>query len=251
MKAPSIGGAGLPPPPPDVDTSEREGDGGGGYVKKDDAYWADHPLRAGTYEFFAYVSKVIWWGPDGVAVTFRVVDWDNATGRSREHHGRPIRWDQSMRAEMLERYASGDEKAKKAFAFWRRDIVGAYTACGFPEDVWEKKPDGSVVPPWHLFFVHGCPDGTRVPIMLQIKVVVQPQREKFPNVRSIIRVNGPLQAPLPYDVHPPLAEFHAWRVKETRTINVPSKGYSTEVAVLDKDQFVMGHCGLATYKDLP
>lgn len=206
-----------------------------------------------------FVSKIIWWGTDGPRVTFKVTDWDRDANRPREHHGRPIRWDQQKDAEMMARFVSGDEKAKKAFAFFRKDIVGAYTACGWPEEKWPRGDDGNPAPPWHLFFVHSCADGTRVPILLSVTVAVQPMREKFPTVKAVSVVPGPIQAPLPYDLPPEAAAFYGWKISDRRTIEcrerVTKNGYrydamSVDVVVVDKFAVPMPHLGMRTYRDL-
>ncbi len=235
-------GPGLAPADPSVDTSS--GGGGGGYEKRDDAYWEAHPLSPGkdgaTYTFASYVSKIVWWNNGGVTVTCKVSDWDRDANRPREHHGRPIDWRQT---------ASDKQRASdKAYAFWRADLVGAYTAGGWPEESWPKNGEHPA-PPWHLFFVHQAADGLMVPIMFGMEVRVTPPRSGngvFVNVKKVVPVPGPVQAPMPYEVPPGLAELHRWKVAEHRTFGASN----TPSAKLDKDQIPMAHLGMRTWKDL-
>lgn len=273
----AFGGGGLPPPPAGFDPNSGGG-GGGGFVKRDDDYWRDHPLFEGTHHFTLYVNKIKWWGLDGYSVDFRVTEWDRATNRSGDNHGRPIAWQQSMMASKMWEWQNGDEKAGRAYGHFRHRLVTAYAACGWPEERWEVDDTipqsewqvdprtGQKVPPrcppWHQFFVHQLANGLVVPVVLAAEVVVERGREKWPEVRRLSVVTDsqrkvPFEAPLPYEVPPAVAAFHRWEVKETRTYTIPAKtakngyqydAYDVEAAVLSQVQ--VGQVGLPTYKDL-
>lgn len=264
-RAPPPVGARLPPPPADVDTS---GGGGGGYEreKRDDAYWAAHPLRAGTFTIHWYVNKIMDWGVNGITVSLRGIDWDASINRPGPHHGRPLDWPQNMRAEIIARMSGDSEDAataRRAFAYFRRDLVSNYVSLGRPEETWIKDADGAVVPPWYDFFVHRMPDGVVVPCVLRCRVGVQAKREKFPNLHDMTIVRSPdgspVQAPMPFEVVPYVAEVHGWRTTETREINVNGRttdrgfrydAFTTTVARVDRDAVPLGHLGLRTYKEL-
>lgn len=242
------GYAGLPPPPDDVKIPEHTGP----KEVRDDAYWEAHPWRPGTYVLDAYVQKLVAWASGGVDVTFRILDWNNETNRSGENHGRPFKFQQS-REDLMERYnAPGEvgEKARRGYAYWRRDLVAAYTSAGWPESSWPKNGQHPV-PPWWLFWVHTCPDGVVVPVTLSLKIVVKPTRHKWPDLAemSVVTTEGPnprpYQAPLPYCVPEQVALEHRWSIAEKKWW-----GDKAEVCLLDRNALALPHAGLYTYKDL-
>src|SRR5690606_23376845 len=105
-------------------------------------------------------------------------------------------------------------------------------------------------PPWWLFFVHQCPDGIVVPVVLSAKVVVQPKREKYPGVREIRVIRSstddrPFQAPMPYCVPASLADEHRWPIAEMKWFSDKA-----EVALPDRNAIPFPHAGLLTYKEL-
>lgn len=233
---------GLPP------ATVEPGDGGT-REKRDDAYWADHPLGVGDHTFVCYVKAVLWSSSNEVSVKFQAQDWDRDTNRPGPHHQRPVPdrygWKQTARPGISE----------KGYANWRRDLVASYTAGGFPEESWERDASGGPVPPWHRFFVHECPDGSHVPIMLAVVCNVPPPNgtSLFCNVKQVVPIyidGKPYQAPMPFEVHPDLAAFHKWRHGEVKQI-AGKVGSVTQLVPLDRDQFALGHLGMATYKDIP
>lgn len=237
------GASTLPPPPPGTEASvPRE--------RRDDAYWLEHPLKAGTYEWDMVVTKIVSWLSGGTTITFRVVQWDHAAFAPGPHHDRQITWDQA-RPELVARFdlpGEEGEKARRGYAAFRAALVSAYTACGWPEDQWPGAPDNPT-PPFWLFFVHTCDDGTVVPVTLHAKVVVQPRRERWPiitEIRQILTSDGrPFQAPLPYCVPEALAEEHRWGIAEMKWFSDKA-----HVAVLDRESIAFPHANFPTYKDI-
>ena len=140
---------------------------------------------------------------------------------------------------------------------WRSELVGAYTAGGWPESSWEKDPQTQgPVPPWYRFFVHECADGSHVPIMLRVSINVTFPRDgmgSFTNVKSVVPIlinSAPVQAPMPWEVTPDLAAFHKWKHGEVKQIVSNKDGSVTQLVPLDKDQFAVGHLGMTSWKDL-
>lgn len=262
-RAPPPRGASLPPPPPDIDTS---GKGGGPREVRDDAYWAKYPLCVGSYTIHWCVNKIVDWGVNGITVVLKGIDWDASINGPGPHHLRPMEWPQTMRAEIIARMSGDTEdakKARKAFAYFRHNLVSNYVSLGRPEDTWVKDEAGNPVPPWYDFFVHRMPDGVAVPCVLRSRVGVQAKREKFPNLHEMTIVRSPdgspVQAPMPFEVVPYVAEVHGWRTTETREINVNGRttdkgfrydAFTTSVVRVDRDAVPLGHLGLATYKGL-
>lgn len=246
------GGSALPPADPSIDTSQR-----GPIEKRDDEYWRSHELQPGTYNFIAYASKVIEWSTGRLAITLKVSDWDREANRPRPSHDRPIDWDMS-RPDLALKMQDGDpvvaEKGRKGYAYWRRDIVEAFTAAGHPEASWPKDQRGNPLIPWWLVLFHQCPDGVFVPVALGIKVVVEPGRQRWPKVAAVAQVQAggrPVQAPLPYAVVPALAADLRWGVAEVKWWGKPDGAMGqAEVAVLDRNSVPFPHAGLSTYKDL-
>lgn len=239
-------GAGtLPPPPPGTEASvPRE--------RRDDEYWQKNPLRAGTYEWDLVVVKIVSWLSGGTTITFRVVQWDNAAKAPGPHHDRQITWDQA-RPDLVNRFENpgeDGERARNGYAAFRGALVAAYTACGWPEDQWPGAPDNPT-PPFWLFFVHTCGDGTVVPVTLHAKVVVQPKRERWPVITEIRQIltnenpARPFQAPLPYCVPEALAHEHGWPIGEMKWFSDKA-----HVALLDREAIAFPHANLPTYKDL-
>lgn len=234
---------GLPP------ATVEPGDGGT-REKRDDEYWAQHPLTPGNYTLACYVKAVLWSSSNEVSVKFQAQDWDRTINRPGAHHQRPVPdrygWKQTARPGFSE----------KGYANWRRDLVASYVACGFPEETWERDQSGGPVPPWHRFFVRECPDGSHIPIMLVVVCNVPPPNgtSLFCNIKQVypLTVDGDklVQAPMPFEVHPDLAAFHKWRHGEVKKI-AGKDGSVTQLVPLDRDQFALGHLGMATYKDLP
>lgn len=240
--------SGLPPA-----TYDGPEGGGGNYEKRDDEYWAAHPLSPGDYSFFAYVRKAIMWGSHEISVSFQAQDWDTQANRPGPHHMRPVpdRW--GWKQTIPPNVATDSPRYKR----WRADLVGAYTAGGWPESSWEKDPTTQgPVPPWYRFFIHECADGSHVPIMLRVSVNVTFPRDgmgSFTNVKSVvpILVNGaPVQAPMPWEVTPDLAAFHKWKHGEVKQIVSNKDSSVTQLVPLDKDQFAVGHLGMTSWKDL-
>lgn len=244
--APSQARGGLPPLP-----SNWTPPSPGGLTKRTDKEWDADPLAAGEHEFDAYVSKIVAWNAGGVTVTFRVSQWDREANRSGPQHGRPIRFDQQPRRAVLDAYLSdpNDEQAAKKYAYWRHDIVTAYTASGYPEDQWQRDAVGPV-PPWDRFFVIAA-GGLSVPVMFRLKVRAwRGTTASGVDVKSMSMIKTsdgrPFQAPLPREVPPGLATLHRWTVVETR---VAGDNLAT-CAVLDKDCVPFPFNNMPTYKDL-
>lgn len=240
---------GLPP-------ATYEGEvGSGNFEKRDDDYWQAHPLSPGDYKFVAYVRKAIMWGSGEVSVSFQAQDWDTAANRPGPHHMRPVPDKWGWKQTIPPNVATDSPRYKR----WRSELVGAYTAGGWPEDTWEKDPTtGGPVPPWYRFFIHECADGSHVPIMLAVVCnVPPPNREKgsglFCNVKAVVPIiiNGaPVQAPMPWEVTPDLAAFHKWKHGEVKQIVSNKDSSVTQVVPLDKDQFAVGHLGMTSWKDI-
>ena len=254
---PAMGG-GLPPANPNIDTS---GPAGGPYreKRKKDDEWEDAPLPVGEHEFDANVSDVTWWR-DGVSVTLRVNAWDPKAGNNGlpinyirrdgvrdTHHNRPIKW---------ENFFASPAANEKAYAFRRRDLVQAYTDCGWPEDQWPKDAKGNPAPPWHLFFVHQAPDGTAVPVMLRVKVRAYDDKNgvRRVSVVSVHHLQGPVQAPMPFRIPPALAEFHRWKVAKRDSFTVPARNgmpsYNVDYVAPDNNSIALGHLGMRHYKEI-
>ena len=256
----SPGRSGLPPPPAGWTPPPP---GAGNFDRRTDKEWdEDHPLRDGTHEFDAYVTKIVAWSAGGVTVTLRVSQWDRGANRSGPDHGRPLRFDQQPRKRLLERLADpADEKAATAYGNWRHDIVTAYTDAGFPEETWASEGEGDnriVHPPWDRFFVQQI-GGVVVPVTLHVAVRAWSMKGDggrydkpfrgldIKSLHVIKAADGrPFQAPLPREVPPGLAQLHRWRVAEERTIG---DGLAT-VAVLDKESVPFPFNNMPTYKDL-
>lgn len=259
QRAPSLGGRGLPPAPPEVDTSQRRG--GGGFEKRDDDYWRAHPLRPGERAFaVCYVNKIIAWASGGVNVYARVSDWDANENRPGEHHGRPIDWAQNPHPRVLERMNSADPEeqagGRKAYGYWRADLVRTYTGMGLPDTAWSQDAEGNVEVPWYLFFVRQV-GSLVVPVCFGLTVTVTPPnkgRSSFTNIVDGSMVTdskgGWVQAPLPYEVPPILADQHRWAIAERKWIGKIENGPQTEIAVLDRNTVPVPHAGLTTWKDL-
>ena len=237
---------GLPPADPSVDTSG----GGGGYEKRDDSYWDAHPFasREEPYVLTCYVSKIMLWASGEPVVHFKAMDWDKDANRPGAHHQRPVPdrwgWKQTPSPKQVEN--------PKAYAYWRRDIVKCYASCGYPEADWPTDEAGSPVPPWFRFFVHQGPDGLFVPIMFNVHVKVEAARAThgvFANVRDVVPLPGPVQAPMPWEVPPLIAHSCKWNIAEERTI-AGKDGSVTHIAVVDKNTIPLGHLGMRTWKDL-
>ncbi|HEY8377465.1 MAG TPA: hypothetical protein VIK91_13310, partial [Nannocystis sp.] len=220
---------------------------GGAFEKRDKAYWDANPLTAGSYTFHAYVSKIVWWSDNGIGVTLRVVDWDRDENRPRKHHGRDIGWSQTP-----------GNRQGGAYNMWRAELVGAYAAGGWPEESWPKDEAGNPAPPWHNFWTWKTADGLVVPLMLTIRVTVTPPSSKgsgFTNVKSVALLSGdpnnfrPYQAPMPFELPQPIAEYHGWPFGEPRSFMTGS-GNGATVVPIAKDAVPLGHCGMLTYKDL-
>jgi hypothetical protein len=208
----------------------------------------------GTYHFDAFVNKVIEWAAGRESVVFRVNQWDRATNRSGPHHGRPIEWRQNMHDKVIDRMSADNPdtedrgKAQFAYSRWRRDIVGLYTACGWPESDWAKGEDGNPKAPYDEFFAHQCKDGVFVPIMFRMTVVVEPKRERWPEIRALapITVNGNfVQAPMPFFLPPAAATRLGWTIADTDTWKD-----GTTVAKIDRESVILGHLNLPTYKEI-
>ena len=256
QRAPSFGGRGLPPARPDIDTNRR---GGGGFEKRNDEYWLAHPLRPGQHTFrVCYVNKIIAWASGGVNVYARVSDWDAVNNTPGEHHGRTIDWPQNPHPRLVERLASSDpterEGAEKGYAFWRADIVRTYTGLGLPDTAWAQDADGNVEVPWPFFFVRQV-GAVHVPICFSLTVSVTvptSTRGSFINVIDGAQVTDSrsdwVQAPLPYEVPPRLAEQLRWPIAERKWIG--KSGPQTEIAVLDRNAVEVPHAGMTTWKDL-
>lgn len=246
--------SGLPPA-----TFEGEVGSGGNFEKRDDDYWQAHPLSPGDYTFVAYVRKAIMWGNGEVSVVFQAQDWDKSqgqNGRPGPHHMRPVPDKYGWKQTIPPNVATDSPRYKR----WRSELVGAYTAGGWPEETWEKDPQTQgPVPPWYRFFVHECADGSHVPIMLAVVCnVPPPNREKgsglFTNVKKVVPIrvgdNALVQAPMPWEVTPDLAAFHKWKHGEVKQIVSNKDGSVTQLVPLDKDQFSVGHLGMTSWKDL-
>lgn len=229
-------GAGIPPRDPNA------GDGGGDFEKRDADYWRAHPLKVGTYYFFAFVSKIVMWADGGVTLTLRVSEWDRDQRRPGEHHGRNISWPQGPGNR------SGD-----ALNRWRAEIIKAYQAAGYADETaWPQSSDGAPCPPWHEFWVQQMPDGLYVPCLLGIEVNVPPPREGmglFTNVKKVARMDGPVQAPMPFELPEQVATLYGWRFGQERHITKDGRHLATTVPI-DKDCVPLGHLGLKTYKDI-
>lgn len=246
--SPFASAGGLPP-------ATYEGEvGSGNFEKRDEEYWQAHPLSPGDYTFLAYVRKAIMWGSGEVSVSFQAQDWDREANRPGPHHMRPVPDKWGWKQTIPPNVATDSPRYKR----WRSELVGAYTAGGWPEDAWEKDPrTNGPVPPWYRFFVHECADGSHVPIMLAVVCnVPPPNREKgsglFCNVKKVVPViiEGALvQAPMPWEVTPDLAAFHKWKHGEVKQI-VDKAGVFTQLVPLDKDQFAVGHLGMTSWKDI-
>jgi hypothetical protein len=231
-------------------------EGGGGYEKRDEDYWSAHPLSPGDYTFVAYVRKAIMWGNGEVSVVFQAQQWDKQTNRPGDHHQRPVPDKWGWKQTIPPNVATDSPRYKR----WRSELVGAYTAGGWPEETWEKDPrTQGPVPPWYRFFVHECADGSHVPIMLAVVCnVPPPNREKgtglFCNVKKVVPIrigdNALVQAPMPWEVTPDLAAFHKWKHGEVKQIVSSKDGSVTQLVPLDKDQFAVGHLGMTSWKDL-
>lgn len=257
QRAPSFGGRGLPPAPPEVDTSRKRG--GGGFEKRDDAYWLNHPLKPGEHTFrICYVNKVIAWGGGGVDEFLKVSDW-GAEGPN-EHHGRPLRWSQQPHPRVIEEMYSSDPEVaaagRKKYGYWRGDIVRTYTGLGLPDTAWAQDADGNVEVPWPFFFVRQV-GNLHVPICFSLTVVATvptKTRGSFVNIVDGAQLtdskSGWVQAPLPYEVPPILAEQHRWGIAERKWIGKLENGPQTEIAVLDRNTVPVPHAGLTTWKDL-
>lgn len=258
QRAPSFGGRGLPPAPPEVDTSRRGG-GGGSFEKRNDEYWLKHPLKPGEHTFrVCYVNKVIAWAGGGVDAFCKVSDW-GAEGPN-EHHGRPLRWSQQPHPRVIEEMHSDDpevsKKGREKYGYWRGDLVRTYTGLGLPDTAWAEDSDGNVEVPWPFFFVR--PVGNlHVPICFSLTVVATvptKTRSSFVNIVDGAQLtdskSGWVQAPLPYEVPPILAEQHRWGIAERKWIGKLENGPQTEIAVLDRNAVPVPHAGLTTWKDL-
>jgi hypothetical protein len=240
---------GLPP-------ATYEGEvGSGNFEKRDDDYWQAHPLSPGDYTFAAYVRKAIMWGSGEVSVTFQAQDWDKDANRPGPHHMRPVPDKYGWKQTIPPNVATDSPRYKR----WRSELVGAYTAGGWPEDSWEVDPTTQgPVPPWYRFFVHEAADGSHVPIMLAVVCnVPPPNREKgsglFTNVKKVVPVviNGAfVQAPMPWEVTPDLAAYHKWKHGEVKQIVSNKDSSVTQLVPLDKDQFAVGYLGMTSWKDL-
>ncbi len=259
QRAPSFGGRGLPPAPPEVDTSSRGS--GGSFEKRDDEYWRAHPLKPGRHEFrVCYVNKIIAWASGGVNVYARVSDWNAHENRPGEHHGRTIDWAQNPHPRVLERMSSADPgeaaAGRKSYAYWRADLVQTYTRLGLPDTAWAEDSAGNVEVPWPFFFVR--PAGNlHVPICFSLTVnrtVPSGRSSSFTNIVDGAQLtdskSGWVQAPLPYEVPPMLAEQHRWAIAERKFIGKLENGPQTEIAVLDRNTVPVPHAGLTTWKDL-
>ena len=252
---PAMGG-GLPPANPNIDTSQR---GGGNFRTKRtrEDEWDDAPLKLGESEFDAVVSDITWWR-DGVSVKFSVHAWDREGGHPSNytrsdgvtdtHHGRPIKWENF--------FALDPSAYEKAYAFWRRDLVQAYTDCGWPEDQWPKDAKNNPAPPWHLFFVHQAPDGTAVPVMLRVKVRAYDDKNgnRRVSVVSVRHLQGPVQAPMPFRIPPALAEYHRWKVAKRDSFTVPARNgmpsYNVDYVAPDNNSIALGHLSMRHYKEI-
>lgn len=257
QRAPSFGGRGLPPAPPEVDTSRRSGN----FEKRDDEYWAAHPLEPGEHTFrVCYVNKIIAWAGGGVDVFCKVSDWNAFDNQPNEHHGRPLRWSQQPHPRVIDEMYSSDPEVsaagRKKYGYWRGDIVRTYTGLGLPDTAWAQDADGNVEVPWPFFFVRQV--GTlHVPICFSLTVVATvptKTRGSFVNIVDGAQLTdakaGWVQAPLPYEVPPILAEQHRWGIADRKWIGRPEKGPQTEIAVLDRNTVPVPHAGLTTWKDL-
>ena len=267
-RAPTGAGGAIAPKPPEIDDSEREGGGWDG-VKRDDTYWREHQLPAGTYKFRLFVNKIQIWANDEPRVEWKVIDWPKGSNRSGPHHTRPILWEQVKDEDFMSRVANGDEGPRKAYAYFRRDLVAAYASAGFREETWDLTADDPPLPvaPYYRFFVRRLPDGIVVPMAFSATVTVQPKREKYPPRISDLRVVAPpadsgaqfYQAPLPWEVAPFIAEMHGWS-HERKSFTIPARdatesrrarpAYEMHVARVSKDAVSLGHAGLPTYKDM-
>lgn len=258
QRAPSFGGRGLPPAPPEVDTSRKRG---GGFEKRDDGYWTDHPLKPGEHNFrIVYVNKVIAWAGGGVDVFCKASDWNAADNQPNEHHGRPLRWSQQPHPRVIEEMYSSDPEVSKVgrqkYGYWRGDIVRTYTGLGLPDTAWAQDAEGNVEVPWPFFFVRQV-GSLHVPICFSLDVVVTvptKTRSSFTNIVDGAQLTdakaGWVQAPLPYEVPPILAEQHRWAIAERKWIGKIENGPQTEIAVLDRNTVPVPHAGLTTWKDL-
>lgn len=242
--SPFASAGGLPP-------ATYDGPEGGG--NRDDDYWQAHPLSPGDYTFVAAVRKAIMWGNGEVSVTFQAQEWDREANRPGPHHMRPVPDKWGWKQTIPPNVATDSLRYKR----WRSELVGAYTAGGWPESSWEKDPSTQgPVPPWYRFFIHECADGSHVPIMLLVSVNVTFPRDgmgSFINVKSVIPVlvNGaPVQAPMPREVTPDLAAYHKWKHGEVKQIVSNRDNSVTQLVPLDKDQFAVGHLGMMSWKDL-
>jgi hypothetical protein len=219
------------------------GEGEGGKLPRADSF---APLTAGEYDFEVSVNSIIQWDW-GTVVQFRVQTGEDA--------GREIDFQQTPPSGL-----TGADKAK-ALAVWRRTIINAYGAMGL---TWDPAADGSWpgwfdtgardgngdpirAAPYDIFFVRAAPDGLRVPIMLTVHVSVQAGYEKFYKVTSIkvlLHDGAPVQAPMPRKVAGWIADGHGWNGKES------SLNGKASVVELDYKQIPLGHCGMATLKDI-
>jgi hypothetical protein len=220
-----------------------EGEGVGGKLPRADSF---APLTAGEYDFEVSVNSIIQWDW-GTVVQFRVQAGEDA--------GREIDFQQTPPSGL-----TGADKAK-ALAVWRRTIINAYGAMGL---TWDPAADGSWpgwfdtgardgngdpirAAPYDIFFVRAAPDGLRVPIMLTIHVSVQSGYEKFYKVTSIkvlLFDGAPVQAPMPRKGPGWIADGLAWNGTES------SLNGKASVVELDYKQIPLGHCGMATLKDI-
>lgn len=217
-----------------------EGEGVGGSLPRADTF---APLTHGEYNFTGNVSSIIHWNW-GTVVQLRVLLGD--------HGGRQIDWQQTP----------SDKMTEKGLPFWQRTIINAYGAGGW---TWDPASDGSWpgwydtgsrdargepirAAPYDTFFVRQAPDGLRVPILLDFHVSVDPEPySKFIKITSVkphLHNGQPVQAPLPQKVPGWIADGHGWLGTDE------SLNGKADVVRLDYKQIPLGHCGMATIKDI-
>lgn len=129
--------------------------------------------------------------------------------------------------------------------FFRKRLVDAYTAGGWPEETWTKSAQDpkAIVPPYYRFFVQQVRDGSWLPALLQADIEVG----KYTNILAVRQVDGPVQAPMPRRVPEFIADAYRWPYQPDEFTT--SSGHRISVAKLNKDTFPTGHLGLRNYKD--